>query len=68
MTPLEIFQIPGDWALKLILAFFQVPTWKLEPGLASVFAFLISLLFWSWLLSVAIAIIKRHFGFGPRGR
>jgi hypothetical protein len=68
MTPLNIFLIPGEYALELILAFFQVPVWKLDTGLATVFAFFMSLIFWSWLLGIVVAIIKRQFGFGSRGR
>lgn len=68
MAPLDIFQIPGHYALKLILVFFQVPARTLDPSLAGVFAFMLSLIIWSWLLSVCIAIVKRQLGFGPRGR
>ena len=69
MTPIQIFLIPGQYALKLILAFFQLGANSLAPGLATVFAFFLALLFWCWLLSVTITLIKRMFGFhAPRGR
>lgn len=68
MSAIHIFQIPGRFALELILAFFQYPAREFDPGLALVFSFLLALLFWTWLLSVCIAIIKRQFGFGHRGR
>jgi hypothetical protein len=68
-SPLEIFLIPGQWALKLILVFFQISAHSVQLGLATVFAFLLALLFWCWLLSLTITIIKRLFGFhAPRGR
>ena len=67
MTPLEIFQIPGNFAFySLLLPFFQVPAWKIEPGLGQVFAFFLSLIFWSWLISIVIAIVNKQFGFGKR--
>ncbi len=68
MTPLDIFNTPGEYALKLLLMFFQVPAWKLDPGLALVFEFLLSFIFWSQLLRIFVAIVKRQWGFGPRGR
>jgi hypothetical protein len=69
MAPLHIFLIPGQWSLKLLLSFLQVDLHRIEPGLATVFAFLLALLFWSWLLNITITLIKRQFGFyGPRGR
>ncbi|MGH1432544.1 MAG: hypothetical protein ACRBB4_15685 [Neptuniibacter sp.] len=69
MTPLNIFLIPGLWAFNGLLAFFQIEPYRLEPGLALVFSFFLSLLFWSWLVSVTITIIKRQFGsYGSGGR
>ena len=69
MSPLEIFLIPGQWAFSGLLAFLQVEPYRLEPGLALVFAFFLSLIFWSWLVSLTITFIKRQFGFyGSRGR
>lgn len=70
MTPYDIFTIPGTFALyQLILPFFQISAWQLDPGLGMIFSFLLSFLFWSWLLgSVFIPLVKRQFGFGPGRR
>jgi hypothetical protein len=68
MTPLAIFLIPGEYALRALLLFLQLPAGTIEPGLARVFAFILALLFWSKLYSICIAIIKRQFGFGQQGR
>lgn len=68
MTPFNIFLIPGRFAFRTILTFLQYPPGDVEPGLALVFSFLLATLFWSKLLSICVAIIKRQFGFDQRGR
>ncbi len=68
--PLDIFQIPGQFLLSALLKFLEIPVWKLTPELGYIFALLISLIFWSWLLGrIVIPVIKRCFGFdSQRGR
>lgn len=68
MSPLQIFQYPGQVILAALLKFLEIPAWELDPSLGAVFAFILSLLFWSTLLNISITIIKRQFGFGSRGR
>lgn len=69
MTPLEIFTYPGQVILAVLLKFLEIPAWKLSSELGDVFALLLSLIFWSFLLGqVVIPIIKHQFGFGSKGR
>ena len=66
MNPIDVFLIPGRYALELILAFFQVAPHAMESELATVFAFCLAMILWSWVLRVCIAIVQRQFGFAPR--
>lgn len=67
MTPFEIFTKLGHILLYWLLQFFEVSAWRLDPGLGTVFAFLLALIFWSWFLGIVSAVIKRMLGFAPRG-
>ncbi|TVZ39769.1 hypothetical protein P886_4177 [Alteromonadaceae bacterium 2753L.S.0a.02] len=61
----ETFMLPGLWALKFILWLFGIG-W-IDPGLSSVFAFLLSLIFWAAVLKAVLNIIARIMGIHQQG-
>ncbi len=66
MTPFEVFLIPGQFVVGFILDFLQTDTTVIEPTLITIFAGLISWVFWMAIIRAAWAITLKIFGFGPR--
>jgi len=66
MTPLEVFLIPGQFLVELILDFLQTNATEIEPTLITIFAGFISWIFWMGVIRAVWAITLKLFGFGHR--
>ena len=66
MTNSEIFFYPGRLSASLILSLFDKTAFDFDPGLYWVMSLVLALLVWSWVWRIAIAIIKKTFGFESR--
>lgn len=67
-TPFKIFLIPGEYALALICRFFSVLSGEMQPELYLVYSTMLAAVLWAWAIRVCVELIKRAFGFGPKGR
>ncbi len=66
MSPLEVFLIPGQYLVELILNFLQTDTADIEPTLITIFAGFISWIFWMAVIRAVWAVTLKLFGFGHR--
>ncbi len=69
MTNHEIFILPGYFLLEFILSVLGVDPADMSEESARVLSFLLAGLFWAQVVSIAIALIKKKFGFyngGPQ--
>ncbi len=63
MTPFEVFLIPGQFVVGFILDFLQTNITGIEPTLITIFAGLISWVFWMAIIRAAWAVTLKIFGF-----
>lgn len=68
MNHSELFKYPGELALIFFCSLFDLNPSSIEPAFYSLLAIFLALVIWFWLLKIAVAIIKKTFGFGDGNR
>lgn len=62
----DVFFYPGKVSADLVLSLFNTHATEFDPGLYWAMSLLLALWVWCWVLRIAIAIIKKTFGFEQR--
>jgi len=67
MKPSEIFLIPGEQTIRLALEIIEIPIGNFNSSLLTVFAAIVSWLFWVSVLRLVGTLTLRIFGLDRKG-